>query len=206
MKAHKVVLEDEEEEVYSAGGEAEDEAEAEEGAASEESTEDEVPIAQRAKLTSTVSKSLLQQYGKPQGASAPLQDDDKLVVYIDANDFRWVVVLMRKSETGEEPCSGNVQQANLDIVQTSINGIRFQKQERQILPTQVILLWKRFIKLNYHKDSRKYPQLWALKGANPIDVRRWYGFGTLASISTIAPGFQEISELPNWVLNAVYES
>ncbi|KAL8519515.1 hypothetical protein ACS0TY_010446 [Phlomoides rotata] len=35
--------------------------------------------------------------------------------------------------------------------------------------------------------SRKYPQLWALKGANPIDVRRWYGFGTLASISTIAP-------------------
>ncbi|KAL8535512.1 hypothetical protein ACS0TY_011224 [Phlomoides rotata] len=45
--------------------------------------------------------------------------------------------------------------------------------------------------------SGKYPQLWALKGANPNDVRRWYGFGALASICTIAP---------DWVLNAVIES
>ncbi|KAL8482639.1 hypothetical protein ACS0TY_025615 [Phlomoides rotata] len=35
--------------------------------------------------------------------------------------------------------------------------------------------------------SGKYPLLWALKGTNPIDVRRWYGFGALASICTVAP-------------------
>ncbi|KAL8530706.1 hypothetical protein ACS0TY_007660 [Phlomoides rotata] len=49
----------------------------------------------------------------------------------------------------------------------------------------------------------KYPQLWALKGANPIDVRKWYTFGALASIYTIAPGFREITELPDWILNAI---
>ncbi|KAL8470090.1 hypothetical protein ACS0TY_032818 [Phlomoides rotata] len=43
-------------------------------------------------------------------------------------------------------------------------------------------------------------------GANHNGVRRWYNFGALASIRTIAPGFREISELPNWVLNAVVES
>ncbi|KAL8541030.1 hypothetical protein ACS0TY_002354 [Phlomoides rotata] len=51
--------------------------------------------------------------------------------------------------------------------------------------------------------SEKYTRLWVLKGENPIDVRRWYEFGALASICTIAPGFREISELPDWVLNAV---
>ncbi|KAL8549712.1 hypothetical protein ACS0TY_008523 [Phlomoides rotata] len=49
----------------------------------------------------------------------------------------------------------------------------------------------------------KYPRLWALKGAGPNDVRRWYNFGVLALIRTVAPGFQEILELPDWVLNAV---
>ncbi|KAL8547370.1 hypothetical protein ACS0TY_006917 [Phlomoides rotata] len=38
--------------------------------------------------------------------------------------------------------------------------------------------------------SGKYPRLWALKGANPIDVRRWYTFGALASICTLGPGCQ----------------
>ncbi|KAK4404230.1 movement protein [Sesamum angolense] len=32
------------------------------------------------------------------------QDEDELVVYIDANDYRWAVVLMKKTTTGEEPC------------------------------------------------------------------------------------------------------
>ncbi|KAL8497251.1 hypothetical protein ACS0TY_020799 [Phlomoides rotata] len=32
------------------------------------------------------------------------QDNDELVVYTDANDLRWAAVLMRKSDTGEEPC------------------------------------------------------------------------------------------------------
>ncbi|KAL8529133.1 hypothetical protein ACS0TY_006554 [Phlomoides rotata] len=53
--------------------------------------------------------------------------------------------------------------------------------------------------------SGKYPRLWALKGAHPVTVNRWYKFGALASIRTIAPSFQEISELPDWVCNAVQE-
>ncbi|KAL8539938.1 hypothetical protein ACS0TY_001518 [Phlomoides rotata] len=44
----------------------------------------------------------------------------------------------------------------------------------------------------------KYPQLWALKGAHPVTVNRWYKFGVLASIRTVAPSFREISELPDW--------
>ncbi|KAL8505686.1 hypothetical protein ACS0TY_016787 [Phlomoides rotata] len=48
--------------------------------------------------------------------------------------------------------------------------------------------------------SGKYPRLWALKGAGPNDVRRWYNFGALALIRTVAPGFREISELLDWPL------
>ncbi|KAL8554295.1 hypothetical protein ACS0TY_002471 [Phlomoides rotata] len=47
--------------------------------------------------------------------------------------------------------------------------------------------------------SGKYPRLWALKGAHPVTVNRWYKFGVLALIRTIAPGFREISELPDWI-------
>ncbi|KAK4390221.1 hypothetical protein Sango_2085400 [Sesamum angolense] len=32
------------------------------------------------------------------------QDEDELVVYTDANDYRWATVLMKKTTTGEEPC------------------------------------------------------------------------------------------------------
>ncbi|KAL0405168.1 UNVERIFIED_CONTAM: Enzymatic polyprotein [Sesamum latifolium] len=32
------------------------------------------------------------------------QDKDELVVYTDANDYRWTAVLMKKTTTGEEPC------------------------------------------------------------------------------------------------------
>ncbi|KAL8507621.1 hypothetical protein ACS0TY_018236 [Phlomoides rotata] len=46
--------------------------------------------------------------------------------------------------------------------------------------------------------SGKYPRLWALKGAHPVTVNRWYKFGALALIRTIAPSFREISELPDW--------
>ncbi|KAL8539272.1 hypothetical protein ACS0TY_001050 [Phlomoides rotata] len=41
--------------------------------------------------------------------------------------------------------------------------------------------------------SGKYPRIWTLKGAGPNDIRRWYNFGALASISTVAPSFWEIS-------------
>ncbi|KAL8509873.1 hypothetical protein ACS0TY_016916 [Phlomoides rotata] len=37
--------------------------------------------------------------------------------------------------------------------------------------------------------SEKYPRLWALKGAHPVTVNRWYKFGALASIRTIATSF-----------------
>ncbi|KAL8481841.1 hypothetical protein ACS0TY_028110 [Phlomoides rotata] len=49
--------------------------------------------------------------------------------------------------------------------------------------------------------SGKYPRLWALKGAHPVTVNRWYKFRALASIRTIAPSFREISELPEWVVS-----
>ncbi|KAL0285630.1 UNVERIFIED_CONTAM: putative enzymatic polyprotein [Sesamum radiatum] len=32
------------------------------------------------------------------------QDEDELVVYSDANDYRWAAVLMKKTTIGEEPC------------------------------------------------------------------------------------------------------
>ncbi|KAK4386102.1 Enzymatic polyprotein [Sesamum angolense] len=32
------------------------------------------------------------------------QDEDELVVYTDANDYRWTAVLMKRTTTGEEPC------------------------------------------------------------------------------------------------------
>ncbi|KAL0428386.1 UNVERIFIED_CONTAM: hypothetical protein Slati_3013400 [Sesamum latifolium] len=35
---------------------------------------------------------------------AILQDEDELMVYTDANDYRWAAVLMKKTTTEEEPC------------------------------------------------------------------------------------------------------
>ncbi|KAL0287916.1 UNVERIFIED_CONTAM: hypothetical protein Scaly_2549800 [Sesamum calycinum] len=35
---------------------------------------------------------------------AILQDEDELVVYTDANDYRWPVVLMKMTTTGKDPC------------------------------------------------------------------------------------------------------
>ncbi|KAL0293900.1 UNVERIFIED_CONTAM: putative enzymatic polyprotein, partial [Sesamum angustifolium] len=77
------------------------------------------------------------------------QDEDELVIYTDANDYRWAAVLMKKTTTGEEHCrytgghlrenleeldrefgrlavnaqvAGQVQRADLDIVQTNIRS------------------------------------------------------------------------------------
>ncbi|KAL0290262.1 UNVERIFIED_CONTAM: Enzymatic polyprotein [Sesamum radiatum] len=46
------------------------------------------------------------------------QDEDELVVYTDANDYRWVAVLMKKTITGEEPCR--------------YTGVLFSKQQAQV--------------------------------------------------------------------------
>ncbi|KAL8506199.1 hypothetical protein ACS0TY_017166 [Phlomoides rotata] len=63
----------------------------------------------------------------------------------------------------------------------------------------MLLKGKEFDTAHFISDvSGKYPRLWALKGAHPVTVNRWYKFGVLASIRTIAPGFREISELPDW--------
>ncbi|KAK4390224.1 hypothetical protein Sango_2085700 [Sesamum angolense] len=80
------------------------------------------------------------------------QDEDELVVYTDANDYRWAAVLMKRTTTGEEPCrytgglfteqqakvwhinekeffaavnaqvAGQVQRADLNLVQTNIRS------------------------------------------------------------------------------------
>ncbi|KAL8547564.1 hypothetical protein ACS0TY_007042 [Phlomoides rotata] len=64
----------------------------------------------------------------------------------------------------------------------------------------MLLKGMEFDTANFITDvSGKYPRLWALKGAHPVTVNRWYKFGVLTSIRTIAPGFREISELPDWV-------
>ncbi|KAL2250177.1 UNVERIFIED_CONTAM: hypothetical protein Sindi_2491400 [Sesamum indicum] len=79
------------------------------------------------------------------------QDEDELVAYTDANDYRWATVLMKKTTTGEEPCrytgglkhlrenleeldrkfgqlavnaqvAGQIQRADLDTVQVAIRS------------------------------------------------------------------------------------
>ena len=54
--------------------------------------------------------------------------------------------------------------------------------------------------------SGKYPRMWMLPGANPETVREWFDFGCLASVFTTAPGFTEITKLPAWILDGVYDS
>ncbi|KAK4381574.1 hypothetical protein Sango_2955100 [Sesamum angolense] len=63
------------------------------------------------------------------------QDDDELVVYTDANDYRWAAVLMKKTTTGEEPCR-------------YIGGL-FTEQQAQVWhinEKQFFAVWKAFEK------------------------------------------------------------
>ncbi|KAL0299025.1 UNVERIFIED_CONTAM: putative enzymatic polyprotein [Sesamum radiatum] len=62
------------------------------------------------------------------------QDEDELVVYTDANDYRWAAVLMKKTTTGEEPCryTGGLfteQQAKCGIL-TRKNSLQFGRRSR----------------------------------------------------------------------------
>lgn len=45
-----------------------------------------------------------------------------------------------------------------------------------------------------------------LKGSKPEEIREWYDFGTLTLVHTTAPGFLEISKLPEWISGTVYDS
>lgn len=51
-----------------------------------------------------------------------------------------------------------------------------------------------------------YPRVWMKPNAHPKDVKLWYDFGALASVSTVSPGFPEISGLPKWIQDAVHET
>ncbi|KAL0437503.1 UNVERIFIED_CONTAM: movement protein [Sesamum radiatum] len=63
------------------------------------------------------------------------QDEDELVVYTDANDYRWAAVLMKKTTTGEEPCryTGGLfseQQAQVWHISTRKNSLQFGRPLR----------------------------------------------------------------------------
>ncbi|KAL0326549.1 UNVERIFIED_CONTAM: movement protein [Sesamum angustifolium] len=62
------------------------------------------------------------------------QDKDELVVYTDANDYRWAAVLMKKTTTGEEPCR--------------YTGGLFIEQQAQVwhINERVLCGWKAFKK------------------------------------------------------------
>ncbi|KAL0308871.1 UNVERIFIED_CONTAM: movement protein [Sesamum radiatum] len=63
------------------------------------------------------------------------QDEDELVVYTDANDYRWAAVLMKKTTTGEEPCR--------------CTGALFTEQQAQachINEKEFFAVWKAFKK------------------------------------------------------------
>ncbi|KAK4407663.1 hypothetical protein Sango_0347300 [Sesamum angolense] len=63
------------------------------------------------------------------------QDEDELVVYTDANDYRWASVLMKKTTTGEEPCR--------------YSGGLFTEQQAQVWhinENELFAVWKAFKK------------------------------------------------------------
>ena len=51
-----------------------------------------------------------------------------------------------------------------------------------------------------------YPRVWMKPNAHPKDVKLWYDFGALASVSTSSPSFQEISVSPKWNQDAVHDT
>ncbi|KAL8465528.1 hypothetical protein ACS0TY_034865 [Phlomoides rotata] len=167
-------------------------------------------------------------------------NEDELVVYTNADDFRLATVLMRKSDTGEESfrytcglftetqaTTWHINEKELFAVWNTSGvkegeiSLRPQKGPKQVNTNvpgvkscwffnntcEKLLKGMKFKPEHFITDvSGKYLRLWALKGVNPNDVRRRYEFGVLASSCTITPGFREISELPDCVLNAVVES
>ncbi|KAL0292267.1 UNVERIFIED_CONTAM: Enzymatic polyprotein [Sesamum angustifolium] len=63
------------------------------------------------------------------------QDEDELVVYTDANDYRWAAVLMKNTTTGEEPCR--------------YTGGLFTEQQAQVWhinEKEFFAVWKAFMK------------------------------------------------------------
>ncbi|KAL2225189.1 UNVERIFIED_CONTAM: Enzymatic polyprotein, partial [Sesamum indicum] len=87
------------------------------------------------------------------------QDRDELVVYTDANDYKWAAVLMKKTTTGEEPCryTGGLfseQQAKV----WHINEKEFLC-EMEASEANSIMLRLRHLRKNLEELDRKFGQL-----------------------------------------------
>ncbi|KAK4381827.1 Enzymatic polyprotein [Sesamum angolense] len=73
------------------------------------------------------------------------QDEDEFVIYTDANDYRWAIVLMKKTTTGEEPCR--------------YTGGLFTEQQAQVWhinEKEFFAVWKTF---------KKWPYFYLLKNS-----------------------------------------
>ena len=51
-----------------------------------------------------------------------------------------------------------------------------------------------------------YPRIHFLQGANPVEVRYWYDFGSIATIYMSTPNFPEIDRLPGWIKDGVKDN
>ena len=51
-----------------------------------------------------------------------------------------------------------------------------------------------------------YPRIHFLQGANPVQVRDWYNFGSIATIYMSTPNFSEIEKLPEWIKDCVKDN
>ena len=54
--------------------------------------------------------------------------------------------------------------------------------------------------------SDKYPRIHFLQGANLVEIRDWYNFGSIATIYMTSPDFPEIERLPGWIKEGVKDN
>ena len=54
--------------------------------------------------------------------------------------------------------------------------------------------------------SSIYPRILFLQGANLVEIREWYDFGSIATIYMTSPDFQEIERLPRWIKEGVKDN
>ena len=54
--------------------------------------------------------------------------------------------------------------------------------------------------------SSIYPRIHFLQGANLVEIREWYDFGSIATIYMTSPDFQEIERLPRWIKEGVKDN
>ena len=54
--------------------------------------------------------------------------------------------------------------------------------------------------------SEIYLMIHFLQGANRVEVRYWYDFGSIATIYMSTPDFSEIEKLPGWIKDGVKDN